>query len=174
MATRLALASVVLFFLIESVARVLARHMIEPGATVHIAGGLYLANATNSKSVMAFGLSSLSWLLIALSISCCFLLLFWVAGSFIPQLQGGKAVPFGIVSGSLVVAVILINIFETLLIGGVTDYLAWINVEAGTARIVNLADVVLILSLFLVMASYLMVLVVLTKVAAANLIRVVQ
>lgn len=150
------LAIVAAFFaLFELVLRWVARATIELGSTIHLHGNFYLANIKNTRDYMLFGWSSLSWLLIGAMIILLFLAYFVLAYRALPTLRGGLVLIVGSAACYVLLAVIFANMGELLLQGGVTDYLAFVDLEKGRARVINLGDVAVTVSAALISLSFL-------------------
>lgn len=145
----------ILFVLFELGLRWLARATIELGSTIHLFGSVYLANIKNTREYMLFGWSSLSWLLIGAVLTLLFLAYFALAYRAFPALRGGVTLVVGSAACYLLLAVVLANMIELLLQGGVTDYLAFVDLEKGRAKIINLGDVAVTVSVVLICFSML-------------------
>ena len=154
MASKWIVAGVFSFLLLELGARFFVRIFLEAGSTVHILGKFYVANATNEKNLMAFGMSSISWLSVALVLTICFFAFFLILCVAAPAMRNDPWIRCGILFSLLLVSIVTINIVETLCIGGVTDYLAWIDLNVGEAKIINFADIVLVVALIGVGVAY--------------------
>ena len=146
---------VIILAFLEIGLRWLARATIELGSTVHLFGNVYLANIKNTREYMLFGWSSLSWLLIGAVLVLLFLAYFALAYRAIPALRGGVMLVVGSAACYVLLAVAFINICELLLQGGVTDYLAFVDLKLGKARIINLGDVAVTVSAALIFFSML-------------------
>ncbi|MBO9716850.1 MAG: signal peptidase II [Pseudoxanthomonas sp.] len=149
---KLSLAASLAFLVFELVVRWGIRTGLEPGETVPLAGRLYLTNATNINSIKGLGLSSVTWLFMALAI-CIFFV-----GAFqflvrVPQLHGNRFASLGCFASFLLVAVVVANLFEALWLGGVTDYLASVDLAAGRAHIINLGDIFLALAILAIVIA---------------------
>lgn len=154
MATKATGTFLLIFIILEVGARWLAHTRIDEGSTIPIAGIFYLTNVTNQGSGLAFGWSSIAWLMLGLVVSTAICASFLAAWFLSPALKGNPFIKLGVGASAMTIAVALLNIGEVLLRKGVTDYLALIDVERGAAWIINAGDVVLYLSLGLVAVSY--------------------
>ena len=59
----------------------------------------------------------------------------------------------GTFSAFLLLGVIVANLFEVSVLGGVTDYLAIVDTYAGRAKVVNLGDLMLFASMAAIIVS---------------------
>ena len=157
------------FLFLELGLRLVARLALDDGETVHVAGRIYLANATNARDVMAFGWSALTWLLIGLVIIFLFYLPFVLVGNFVSGMRGDVFISVGISSVTFMLAVAIANIIEKFFLGGVTDYLAWVDLPNGVARIINLGDLVLSISLISMSIAYIGMVVSVARLSASKL-----
>ena len=145
----------ILFALFDLGLRWLARATIELGSTIHVFGNVYLANIKNTREHMLFGWSSLSWLLVGSVLILLFLAYFVLACRAVPALRGGVVLVAGSAACYMLLAVVLANMGELLFQGGVTDYLAFVDLEMGKARVINLGDVAVTVSAALICFSML-------------------
>lgn len=143
----------VVFLLFELGARWLARLIIPLGDTMSLFGNFYLTNALNPNRVMAFGIGAIAWLLVAQVVAMSFFIGYVFAGRHISELIDIKMYWLGLGAASLLSAVVLSNLFEASVLGGVTDYLAIIDLKSKTAHIINLGDITLGFSLIALLVS---------------------
>lgn len=137
----LAIASMLLVF--EIVFRWLIRAVLEPGSTVHLFAGVYLANAKNMNSTMAFGLGSVAWLVITIVVILLFFVSGFVALQFMSLTKNDCFAKVGCACSFVVLSVAVTNLLEAVFLGGVTDYLAFVDLASGRATVINFGDVAL-------------------------------
>jgi hypothetical protein len=137
---------------LELILRWSVRAALEPGQTLPLMGKFYLTNATNVNSIRGLGLSSVTWLCLALVICLLFVAAFQSL-TRAPPLQGNRFVYIGCIASFLLVAVVVSNLVEAMLLGGVTDYLALVDLSTGRAHVINLGDIILFLSLLAVVVT---------------------
>jgi len=143
---RTALLVVGSFVALEIAIRAWARLGLEVGNTIHVAGPLYLTHTINETRVMLFGWSAIAWLLIALLIASIFCLFFFWVGRAQPDLGHHWMVRLGFLASAALVAIALLNAAEYAALGGVTDYLAMVDLETKRVRVINIADIVVVLA----------------------------
>lgn len=99
------------------------------------------------NSEVAFGVGAIPWLisavLVTLVVTACFL----VVGNALPWLRRLFAFKTGLFSIVLLCFVALINLLEACWRGGVSDYIAMFDKGVGSALVVNLGDVYLVVAL---------------------------
>lgn len=142
------------FLGVEIAIRAAVRTFLEVGETIHLGGPVYLTNAANQAATMAFGWSAVTWLLIALVVAALFLLFFSGVAISRPTFAGHKGVKLGILAASTLCGIALLNTSEYIWLGGVTDYLAWINLGTKRGYIINIADVVIPIAAIAICVSY--------------------
>jgi hypothetical protein len=143
----------VAFILFELIARWLARLIIPQGDTISLFGNFYLTNVLNPNRVMAFGIGTIAWLLVAQVIAMSFLIGYIFAGRYALELVYTKIYWLGVGATSLLCAVVLCNLLEASILGGVTDYLAIIDLKSKTAHIINFGDITLGFGLIALLVS---------------------
>ncbi|MHB1896714.1 MAG: signal peptidase II [Metallibacterium sp.] len=143
----------VVFLLFELGTRWLARLIIPLGDTISLFGNFYLTNVLNPNRVMAFGIGAIAWLLVAQVVAMFFFIGYVFAGRHIYELTYIKMYWLGLVAASLLNAVVLSNLFEASVLGGVTDYFAIIDLKSKTAHIINLGDIALGFGLIALLVS---------------------
>jgi len=145
-AVRLSIVISLAFLVFELTARWGARTGIEAGSTIPLFGKFYLTNAIHPNSVRGLGLTSETWLFMALAICLVF-----VASSLylarVAHLQNNPFTALGSLSSFVLLAVVVANLLEALWLDGVTDYLALVDIDSGRAHVINLGDVLLALTM---------------------------
>lgn len=155
--------------LIELGLRMAARYALNDGETFHVIGSVYLTNATNAKDVMIFGWSALTWLFIGTALILMFYVPFVLVGRMVSGMRTCASISIGISAVTFMLVVAVANIIEKVLIGGVTDYLAWIDLPSGSARVFNLGDVVLLSALAAMSLAYVWMIISVIRSSASSL-----
>jgi len=131
------------FVVFEIAARVAARNLMEVGGTINLIGPLYFVNAVNPSRSIALGWSSVAWMLIALLIISVIACWFYLSLRMLPGGWKSSLGGAGLFISCFIVSIVLINLAESVIWSGVTDYFGLINIASGRARVLNAADVVL-------------------------------
>lgn len=144
---RSSLIIALMFMVFELAVRWIIRALIEPGSTVHLFANLYLANVRNVNSEMALGMGSVAWLMIAIVVTLLFFVSGFVALQFMELTKNDVFAKIGCVSSFIVLSVAVANLLEAIFLGGVTDYLAFVDLAQGRAKVINIGDIALTLGL---------------------------
>jgi hypothetical protein len=125
--------------------RFAANEIFAPGKITDPSHVLFFGNVHHPSGVLAFGLSTVEWLLIALAVSTAFYVTTLLIGK-LGSVRDTKSFWVLKVSMSIPFGLAIINLAESILFGRVTDYLGLIHSESQFIA-VNVGDLALWTSL---------------------------
>lgn len=152
--TKIAFVLAIGFASFELITRWVVRNFVDKKDAVPVFGNAYIANVINPNATMALGITTTGWLVIALLFSSSFLLLFFLVEEKFKSLDRWGLCKIGYFASALLVSVVLVNTLEAFSLGGVSDYLAFIDKENKSALVINLADLVLIVAVLMLPTAF--------------------